>query len=75
MSNYFELQWRYKCRICGKIFNNLGPHSQFDKRKFETDDDLIKYLNFELNTAPIKFHQCNGQFGVCDAISLVRVDY
>lgn len=71
--NNIMLRFRYKCRICGEIFNDLGTDLSLQGKNLEDDRDLILYLNDNIGIVPIKFHKCGQQFGICDPISAYKI--
>lgn len=70
---YIMLRFRYKCRICGEIFDNLGTDLALPKSSIADERDLILYLNDNIPAIPLKFHKCGQQLGICDPISAYQL--
>ena len=67
------LRFRYKCRICREIFDNLGTDLALPKSSIADERDLILYLNDNIPAIPLKFHKCGQQLGICDPISAYQL--
>lgn len=73
MSDYITIVGRYKCRICGKLFEkDAREYHNYSIKQAGSIENWINKVEFWSNYPPF-VHECGQQYGLCELIGFAKI--
>lgn len=73
MSSYITIVGRYKCQICGKLFEkNIEKYDTYGIKQVGSVEDWINKSEL-WSVYPPFVHECGQQYGFCELIGFAKI--
>lgn len=73
MNDYITIVGRYKCRICGKLFEKgVGKYHNYGIKQAGSVENWINKAEL-WSVYPPFVHKCGSQYGLCELIGFAEI--